>query len=235
MRYSSHWRIVAVAVMLAAGAGSAFAQAPSGSPPVEVSPASPATLAAFKADPNAFVAGIIAAKGDLGAVLSGIIVKDPSVLTSTEPGKPSLVAAASKSVPDQEKAFVRGVADAARSFVLSKQQDVFTSIQTAVVTQFDPVFQGDFASAISDIRTTALGGSGGAGGGPTGGLQNGGPNNAPFSFASETAKNTGPVSPQVGVSSASSSSGTTGTNTTTTTLITRTVNLSNSPTALSGP
>jgi len=227
-------RIVAVMALLAGVSLSVAAQGQQANPGTTIPDVSAASLAAFKADPVAFINEIVASKGDVAATLGGIIVKDPSVLTSAPDGKPSLVAQASKSVPDQQKAFVKGLSDAAHSFVAAKQQEAFTAIQTAVVLQFDSAFQADFTSAIADIRTTALGSSGGAGGGAINGLQSGGPNSQPTSFASDLVKNGGPGSPQVGVTGASSSSGgTSGTSTNTVTTITRTVNVSVSPAGLS--
>ena len=198
-----------------------------------------AMLAGFKADPTTFMAGIVAAKGDVAAVVAKLISGDPGVITAAESGKPSLMATASKSIPDQEAAFVKGVAEAAKGFVQLNQRDTFTAIQNAVVAQFDTKFQADFANAISDIRTTALGGAGGGGGGPVNGIQTGGANSQLQNLASELVKNSGPGAPQVGVGSASGGSGSEGnsgtsTNTTTTTtiLITRTINVSASASAL---
>lgn len=188
---------------------------------------SPATLAAFKADPAAFTKEIVAAKGDLAGTLAGLLVKDPTLLTDAPQGKPSLFALAEKSVPDQSKAFVKALSDAAHSFVAAQQKEKFTEMQTAVVLQFDSAFQTDFTNAIADIRTTALGASSGAGGGSINATQNGGPNSQAASFSSETSRNSGPGAPQVGVTSGSSSSGS-GTSTTTT----RTVNVSVSPSGL---
>jgi len=182
---------------------------------------SPSAIAAFKADPVAFIAQITAEKGDLAAIVAALIIKDPSVLTGGTPGKPSPVAVASNSLPDQEKNFAKGVALAAQYFVKAQKQEVFTAIQTAVTTQFDGVFQGDFTNSIADVRTTAVGISSGAGGGAIGGLQTGGPNSAPFSFSPEVVKNLGPASPPVGVVGITGSG-----------LITRTVGSSSSPTSL---
>ena len=229
-------KVAAVIVLLAGMSLPAAAQGQQANSGNSIPDVSAAALAAFKADPVAFISEVVASKGDVAATLGGIIVKDPTVLTSTSAGKPSLVAQASKSVPDQQKAFVKGLADAAHSFVASKQQEAFTAVQTAVVLQFDSAFQADFTSAIADIRTTALGASGGAGGGAINGLQNGGPNSQPANFTSDLVKNGGPGSPQVGVTGAtSSSSGTSGTGTSTSTIttITRTVNVSVSPAGLS--
>ena len=224
MSFLSARRIFAVAMFLCFAASTASAQSPPATPEVTA-----AMVAGFKADPATFMAGIVAGKGDVAAIVAKLIAADPSVITAAEPGKPSLMATASKSVPDQEKAFVKGVADAARGFVQSQQRETFTAIQNAVVAQFDPVFQADFASAISDIRTVAIGGAGGGGGGPINGIQNGGANSQQVSFSSEIVANSGPNTPQVGVSSASAgSSG----GTDTTTLITRTINLSASSSAL---
>jgi len=199
---------------------------------LDIQDVSPATVAAFKADPVAFAKEIVASKGDLAGTLAGLIVKDPTLLTVASPGKPSLFAQASQGLSDQSKAFVKALSDAAHSFVASQQKEKFTDMQTAVVLQFDTAFQTDFTNAIADIRTTALGASGGAGGGSINGSQTGGPNSQPANFASETVKNGGPGSPQVGVTSGSASSGGTGTSTTTT--ITRTVNVSVSPSGLVG-
>jgi hypothetical protein len=191
---------------------------------------SPATIAAFKADPAAFAKEIVAAKGDLAGTLAGLLVKDPTLLTEASPGKPSLFAQARQGTPDESKSFVKALSEAAHSFVAAQQKEKFTDMQTAVVLQFDSAFQTDFTNAIADIRTTALGSSSGGGGGSINGSQNGGPNSQPANFASETAKNSGPGSPQVGVTSGSASSSGTGTNTNTTT--TRTVNVSVSPSGL---
>ena len=220
MRIFPSWRVVGLAIVLAMIGFHVPESRGQAQSPV-IADSSTAAVAAFKADPAGFMAGIVANKGDVGATVASLIAKDPTVIISDDPKKSSAMAIASKSMPDQEKAFVNGIANAAKTFVAQKQQETFTKIQIAVAGQFDAAFQADFTSVIADIRTTALAASGGAGGGAIDNLQSGAANSGLFTFSPELVKNNGPGTPQVGVVPLSGS------------VVTRTIELSVSPTAVS--
>lgn len=247
MMPSTRFLAFVVALSGATIAGPAFAQGEascSGGSPLFA----PQFTAAFKTDPRAFIAGLASGDRDVAEVVRRLVTQSPGVVSATGPDGSSALAAAAKALPAQSGAIARGLAAAAKDCIDARQPDLATAIQATVVTQFDTAFQAEFARATSDPRTAATAGAsqGGSNGGSGVTLTNLVTNRgtSPATGSSTFRNSDFTVNPGDGTqptlatrgTSTNSGDGTQPLLATggTSTLVTRTINISSSPTSVNG-
>ncbi|SIR47625.1 hypothetical protein [Bosea sp. TND4EK4] len=144
--------LAAAALAFAATFGSAQAAC------VSPSPASPAAIEAFKANPQAFLARFPEAGGALVSEVRNLATSDASVIAA-------LAGMSRGSTPGQAGSIGTGLAQAA-AICASREPQTAQLIQTSALGTDSASLILAFQAAAGDVRTTAVGaGAGGAAGG----------------------------------------------------------------------